>query len=115
MGENQATIPLEKICDVVTEWVNSVATLVQPEHIHWCDGSMEEKRIIESQMIARGELIKLNQETFPITGRMAFGHDTLCLRRGWRGLDHRFRRDFGAGRRIWMREDYAGADGHAPH
>jgi len=65
MGENQATIPLEKICDVVTEWVNSVATLVQPEHIHWCDGSMEEKRIIESQMIARGELIKLNQETFP--------------------------------------------------
>jgi len=49
----------------VTEWVKAVATLTQPDQVHWCDGSIEEKQRVEALMISRGELMRLNAETFP--------------------------------------------------
>ena len=46
-------------------WVQSVAAATTPDRIHWCDGSDEEARAIESQLLADGTLLALNPETNP--------------------------------------------------
>ncbi|MDX1655293.1 MAG: phosphoenolpyruvate carboxykinase, partial [Candidatus Competibacteraceae bacterium] len=46
-------------------WVEEVAQLTQPEHIHWCDGSAEEFQSLVNQMVGTGELVPLNDETHP--------------------------------------------------
>ncbi len=46
-------------------WVEEVANLTKPKHIHWCDGSEEEIKELTAQMLASGELIELNQSTHP--------------------------------------------------
>ena len=46
-------------------WVDEVATLTNPSEIYWCDGSNQELQIITAQMLESGDLLKLNQETFP--------------------------------------------------
>jgi phosphoenolpyruvate carboxykinase (GTP) len=56
---------MESIAPLVAEWVNAVITLTQPAHVHWCDGSIEEKQKLEAQMVDRGELTRLNANTFP--------------------------------------------------
>ena len=51
--------------DALVGWVDSVAALTQPKHIHWCDGSeVEYQRLIEV-MLESGDLLRLNQETHP--------------------------------------------------
>jgi phosphoenolpyruvate carboxykinase (GTP) len=47
------------------EWVDSVAKLTQPEDIHWCNGSEAEYKRLVSQMTRSGDLIELDQETYP--------------------------------------------------
>jgi phosphoenolpyruvate carboxykinase (GTP) len=49
----------------VSAWVESVATLTQPEHIYWCDGSDAEFQMLQRGLIASGELRELNQQSFP--------------------------------------------------
>jgi len=49
----------------VSAWVESVATLTQPEHIYWCDGSDAEFQMLQRALIASGELLTLNQQSFP--------------------------------------------------
>ncbi len=49
----------------VLEWVNEMAKLCKPDHVHWCDGSLEEKNQLEEEAFKTGELIKLNQEKLP--------------------------------------------------
>ena len=46
-------------------WVDEVATLTNPSEIYWCDGSNQEFQNITAQMLESGDLLKLNQETFP--------------------------------------------------
>ena len=46
-------------------WVDEVARLTQPDRIHWCDGSLEEYDALVEQMLATGDLIKLNENTHP--------------------------------------------------
>jgi phosphoenolpyruvate carboxykinase (GTP) len=46
-------------------WVKECAALTQPDDIVWCDGSNEERERLESQAIASGEIIHLNQEKLP--------------------------------------------------
>ena len=46
-------------------WVDEVARLTQPDRIHWCDGSLEENDALVEQMLATGDLIKLNEDTHP--------------------------------------------------
>ena len=46
-------------------WVQEVAALTQPSHIHWCDGSAEENASLTQLMLDRGDLIALNAETHP--------------------------------------------------
>ncbi|MFA6350373.1 MAG: phosphoenolpyruvate carboxykinase (GTP) [Candidatus Omnitrophota bacterium] len=46
-------------------WVNKMARLCQPENIVWIDGSEAQKRKLEEEAVAAGELIPLNQERLP--------------------------------------------------
>ncbi len=47
------------------DWVDSVARLTQPEDIHWCNGSESEFKRLVNQMIRSGELLELDEETYP--------------------------------------------------
>ncbi len=46
-------------------WVEEMAKMCQPDRIHWCDGSVEEKVRLEKEACDSGELIRLNQEKLP--------------------------------------------------
>ncbi|MEX2494516.1 MAG: phosphoenolpyruvate carboxykinase (GTP) [Woeseia sp.] len=47
------------------DWVDSVARLTQPEDIHWCSGSEAEFKRLINQMNRTGDLIELDQDTYP--------------------------------------------------
>jgi phosphoenolpyruvate carboxykinase (GTP) len=47
------------------DWVADVAKLTRPDRIQWCDGSESERDALIELMLARGDLITLNQETHP--------------------------------------------------
>lgn len=47
------------------EWVEKVAELCQPSHIHYCDGSREEYDQLCNEMVKSGKLIKLNEKKRP--------------------------------------------------
>ncbi len=46
-------------------WVQEMAKLTQPDRIHWCDGSEEERRQLTEQAVAAGILRPLNPEKRP--------------------------------------------------
>jgi phosphoenolpyruvate carboxykinase (GTP) len=46
-------------------WVEETAALTKPASIHWCDGSDGEYRALLDLMLGRGDLIRLNPETYP--------------------------------------------------
>ncbi|MDD5138275.1 MAG: phosphoenolpyruvate carboxykinase (GTP) [Candidatus Omnitrophota bacterium] len=46
-------------------WVSEMASLCRPDRIVWIDGSEEEKRRLEDEAVATGEIIRLNQEKLP--------------------------------------------------
>ena len=54
-------IPLSKNGHLL-KWVDKMARLMQPAAIHWVDGSREEYDTICTQMVERGNFIKLNEE-----------------------------------------------------
>ena len=49
----------------LSQWVESVARLTQPEKIHWCDGTEAENKSLVDLMLSTGDLIKLNEQTHP--------------------------------------------------
>jgi len=49
----------------VRQWVDEVARLTQPDRIHWCDGSEAEAASLRDTMLARGDLVRLNEGTHP--------------------------------------------------
>ena len=49
----------------LSDWVDEVARLTQPDRIQWCDGSEEEYQALIKEMLDDGTLIELNQETYP--------------------------------------------------
>ena len=51
--------------DALNRWVDDVARLTTPDHIHWCDGSDAESAALTAKMVADGTLIALNPETHP--------------------------------------------------
>jgi phosphoenolpyruvate carboxykinase (GTP) len=46
-------------------WVEKMADLCQPDHIHWIDGSKAEYDYLCDQLIAAGTFIRLNQKLWP--------------------------------------------------
>ncbi len=46
-------------------WVEEIARLTQPDHIHWCDGSEEEFGYMTSLMVQSGAAIPLNDAKRP--------------------------------------------------
>ncbi len=46
-------------------WVDQVASLTKPERIHWCDGSDKEYQDLVQAMLKTGDLIELDQKTYP--------------------------------------------------
>jgi phosphoenolpyruvate carboxykinase (GTP) len=49
----------------VANWVDEVARLTKPDRIYWCDGSESEFQMLERELVARRELLPLNQSEFP--------------------------------------------------
>ncbi len=49
----------------LVKWVQKIADLTQPDRIHWCDGSEEEKQQLFDQMTASGMAVKLNSKKRP--------------------------------------------------
>ncbi|MDD2752252.1 MAG: phosphoenolpyruvate carboxykinase (GTP) [Candidatus Omnitrophica bacterium] len=49
----------------LTDWVNKMARICEPEEIIWIDGSLTQKKQLEEEAIASGELIPLNQDKLP--------------------------------------------------
>ncbi len=47
------------------KWVDSVAALTKPAKIHWCDGSEAEYLSLIEEMQKSGDLLALNQKTYP--------------------------------------------------
>lgn len=47
------------------DWVNRMAKLCQPEEIVWIDGSDEQRKQLEEESLASGELFPLNQDKLP--------------------------------------------------
>ncbi|MFT4569637.1 MAG: phosphoenolpyruvate carboxykinase (GTP) [Hyphomicrobiaceae bacterium] len=49
----------------LNDWVEEVAARTKPDQIVWCDGSQEEYDRITAELVASGDLTKLNEELHP--------------------------------------------------
>src|SRR5215469_14034323 len=58
------SVPLSKNKHL-RRWVEKMAQLTQPAHIHWVDGSKEEYDALCAEMVEAGTFIKLNEKLWP--------------------------------------------------
>ena len=58
------TTPLSKNKHLL-RWVEKMAELTQPDHIHWVDGSDEENEALCQELINKGTFIRLNEKLWP--------------------------------------------------
>ena len=63
-GSRNPAVPLSKN-DHLLRWVEKMAELTRPAHIHWVDGSQEEYDQLCQEMVASGTFIKLNPNRWP--------------------------------------------------
>ena len=49
----------------VSRWIEKCVQLCEPERIHWCDGSAEERRVLLDRGVDEGILVRLDQEKLP--------------------------------------------------
>ena len=47
------------------EWVKEMADILQPDHIHWCDGSDLEYNSLAQKLVDNGTFVKLNEKLRP--------------------------------------------------
>ena len=50
---------------IVSQWVEKIAALTNPDRIYYCNGSREEYESIVNEMVKQRKLIKLNEKTYP--------------------------------------------------
>ena len=53
------------IHDCVQDWVNALVELMQPDSIHWCDGSAQEAAHLTRVLVEQGTLHQLNPDLRP--------------------------------------------------
>ncbi len=53
------------ISETAKRWVDEVARLTQPDDVHWCDGSEEERDRLTVLAMKKGDVIELNQDKLP--------------------------------------------------
>ena len=58
------TTPLSKNKHLL-RWVEKMAELTQPDHIHWVDGSDEENESLCQELVNKGTFIRLNEKLWP--------------------------------------------------
>ena len=51
--------------EAVKSWVEEMIHLVQPDRVHWCDGSEAEKEALTAEAVKAGVLIQLDQKKWP--------------------------------------------------
>src|ERR1700693_5697986 len=56
---------LSDISKNVADWVAQVRELTQPDRVYWSDGSQVEFRRLRGELVSRGELRELNQQSYP--------------------------------------------------
>ena len=56
---------MAQLSRAVTEWVDSVRALTQPDDVYWCDGSATERHRLIAELVRGGQLLRLNPEQFP--------------------------------------------------
>ena len=49
----------------LSEWVQEVAAVTQPDQIFWCDGSENEKNYLNQRAVEEGILVQLDQKKWP--------------------------------------------------
>jgi len=49
----------------VLRWVERISRLVEPDRIHWVDGSHDESAALFSMMVEKGQCVRLNPEKRP--------------------------------------------------
>lgn len=49
----------------VLNWIEEIKALVTPDKVVWIDGSEEQKKQIEEEAVASGEMFRLNEEKLP--------------------------------------------------
>ena len=47
------------------DWVKEMAEMLQPDHIHWCDGSDLEYNSLSQKLVDNGTFVKLNDKLRP--------------------------------------------------
>ncbi|MDI9457414.1 MAG: phosphoenolpyruvate carboxykinase, partial [Bacillota bacterium] len=47
------------------QWVSEMAQLCQPKRIVWIDGTAEQKKALEEEAVASGEMIRLDEQKWP--------------------------------------------------
>jgi phosphoenolpyruvate carboxykinase (GTP) len=57
--------PLPEVSPEVASWVSEVAKLTTPDQIQWFDGSPAEVARLRNELLAKKELLPLNEKTFP--------------------------------------------------
>ncbi|HKA91912.1 MAG TPA: phosphoenolpyruvate carboxykinase (GTP) [Haliangiales bacterium] len=51
--------------EAAKRWVDEIARLTQPDDIHWCDGSEEERNRLTVLAMKQGDLLELNADKLP--------------------------------------------------
>jgi phosphoenolpyruvate carboxykinase (GTP) len=64
IAATNTTTPLSKNKHLL-RWVEKMAELTQPDHIHWVDGSDEENEALCQELVNKGTFIRLNEKLWP--------------------------------------------------
>jgi phosphoenolpyruvate carboxykinase (GTP) len=77
MGTEKAVNTVAPLCDYtlnsaaqtsnkdILRWVERMEALLQPDRVHWVDGSEEESAAMMEMMVSRGDCVKLNENLRP--------------------------------------------------